>query len=140
MLYYGVMFRTRDLLILVIAIMLTMVIGFGAIMLMPEEPQSIPTETPQQVIMSTPRDSYTVVPYEEGNTLRSEREAFIEKVRQKYVPQSPTARPEPEQKVQTTLTEKKEPISEPLPPIEIPNISIETSTIATGTTYGNTDI
>jgi hypothetical protein len=79
------MFRTRDLVVIVVSILLTMVVWVIVVILSPE-PESTSVTSPTPVVLSTPKDSYEVVPYEEGNTLREGREAFIEKVKRTYIP------------------------------------------------------
>ncbi len=141
------MIRTRDLLIIVVSIILTMIVALGAVVLSPE-PQRAVTTSQEEVKFSTPKDSYSVAPYEEENTLRDDREAFIEKVKQTYIPPKVTLpdkddsiQSAPEQNVQTTLTKKEESIPETVPPVEVPSTPIDTPVTTTGTTtYGNTGL
>ncbi len=85
-LYYSMyMARTRDLLILVGAVVFVLIIS--ALFLTGQYPaEDIAVQTaPPDVVLTSPRESYGVAPYEE-ESLRDGRETFIQKVRETYVP------------------------------------------------------
>ncbi len=144
--YYGVMFRTRDLLILITSIILTMLIAVIAVMLAPE-PERTPSSAPKEVILGEPKEKYEVVPYEDKSSLRDERDAFIEKVRRTYVPQSvEDAKPIPKPE-DVIISESEEPPVIITPPPEtvtqpvniVPPAPVPTET-ASSTEYGNTGL
>lgn len=98
------------------------------------------------IFLSTPKDSYEVVPYEE-NSLRDERDAFIEKVRQTYT--APIQLP-PAAESAPFISEFETPpaVVSPTPtvstttPIVVPVVvPIATTTfVSTTPPYGNTGI
>ncbi len=143
-LYYGVMFRTRDLLIVMTSLILTFLVVVIALMLSPEEDTGVRTQ-PREVILGEPKESYEVVPYEDKNSLRDERDAFIEKVKRSYVPpplNDTEPIPQPEDVV-VVEPDTPPPITVPTPPVPLPPtpISVEIprpTDTATVTPYGNT--
>lgn len=102
------------------------------------EPEQVPSTIAKEIILSTPKDSYKVVPYEKENTLHDERDAFIEKVKQTYVPQVVL---EPKTNVSDPHTSpivNEDQIYKQEIPIIVPdNIPASTTITATGTPYGN---
>ncbi len=134
------MFRTRDLLIIVISIIFTMIVALVAVVLSPEPERKV-TTSQEEVKLTTPKDSYSIAPYEEENTLRDEREAFIEKVKQTYIPPTVTLpdKADSTQSAPDSLpldTEEPAPVQVPEP--VTPVVPVPTSVNATETPYGNT--
>ncbi len=134
--------RTRDLLIVVVSIFLTFLVWVVHVLLVPVPETTETTSGTQTVLLSTPKDSYEVVPYEE-NSLRDERDAFIEKVRQTYV--APIQLPsEPEEDPFVSEFETPPAIVNPVPATTTPYIvpvavPVATTSVATTTVpYGNT--
>lgn len=136
------MIRTRDLLVIVVSIILTMIVALGAVVLSPE-PQRAVTTSQEEVKFSTPKDSYSVAPYEEENTLRDEREAFIEKVKQTYIPPVVTL-PDKTDSTQPALdplpSDSEKPVPIPAPVPVIPIVPVPTGVSGTGTPYDNTSL
>lgn len=79
------MIRTRDLLVLVIAIILSLFIG-GLFFVGSGPSQENTIRTPSEVILVSPRDAYNVSTSTK-ESIRDGREAFIQKVRDSYVPE-----------------------------------------------------
>lgn len=142
--YSGYMPRTRDLLIVVVSILLTFLVWVMHVLLSPLPEAEAPTTGTQTILLSTPKDSYEVVPYEE-NTLRDERDAFIEKVRQTYV--APIQIPEePLEDPFVSEFETPPAVVNPVPTTTTPYIvpgmvPVATTSVATATPpYGNTHL
>ena len=133
------MFRTRDLALLVVSIMLTMVVMIVAVLLT-QEPEQGSSAILREVRLSTPKDSYAVVPYEKENSLHNERDAFIEKVKRTYVPR-PLDNTEPIPQPADGVTPKLHtpPIATTTPPEIFPPIPVPPTDTATVTPYGNTN-
>lgn len=79
------MVRTRDLLVLVIAIVLSLFIG-GLFFIGSTPAQERVNGTPPEVTLVSPRDTYEVSTSTK-ESIRDNREAFIQKVRDSYVPE-----------------------------------------------------
>lgn len=76
------MARTRDLLVVVIAVVLGLI---GAGMFLTGKVESPNTVLSEEVTLSAPRDVYELAP-PDMNTQKDERNAFMQKVRNSYVP------------------------------------------------------
>ena len=138
--------RTRDLLVVVVSLLLTFLLWMIYIYISPvsEAVESVPST--QTVLLSTPKDSYEVVPYEK-DSLRDGRDAFIEKVRQTYI--APIQLPPAAESV-PFISEFETPpaVVSPTPtvstttPIVVPVVvPIATTTVVSTTPpYGNTGI
>jgi hypothetical protein len=79
------MVRTRDLLVLVIAVVLSLFIG-GLFFIGSTPAQERVSSTPPEVTLVSPRDTYDVSTSTK-ESIRDDREAFIQKVRDSYVPE-----------------------------------------------------
>lgn len=129
------MARTRDLLILVGAVVLVLIIS--ALFLTGQHPaeDTVVQTAPPDVVLTEPRDSYDVAPHEE-ESLRDGREAFIQKVRETYVP------PKIDQKKSTSSPKQNEnqyifeSNASPQPVVEGP--APATTSVASSTSYVNT--
>ncbi len=136
--------RTRDLLIVVVSLFLTFLVWVIHVLLTPIPEDTQFTPGAQTVVLSTPKESYEVVPYEE-NSLRDERDAFIEKVRQTYIApiQLP---PEPEDDPFVSTFETPPPVVSPTSATVTPSVvpvvvPMATTSVATTTSfYGNTHL
>lgn len=136
--------RTRDLLIVVASLFLTFLVWVIHVLVSPVPETSKSTQGTQAVLLTTPKDSYEVVPYEE-NSLRDERDAFIDKVRQTYV--APIQLP-PETEEDPFVSEFETPpaVMNPVPTTTTPYIvpvivPVATTSVATTTPpYGNTHL
>ncbi len=136
--------RTRDLFIVVVSIFLTFLVWMVYVFVSPVPAAHESAQGTETVLLSTPKDSYEVVPYEK-NTLRDERDAFIEKVRQTYV--APIQLPSPpEEEPFVSEFETPPAIVNPVPATTTPYIvpvvvPVATTSVATTTPlYGNTHL
>ncbi len=134
--YYEYMIRTKDFVVILIACMLA-TIGAGFFFISSDTtPQVIYSEG--EVSFSEPRDTYTITRYVE-NSLSRDRDAFMDKVRQAYVPTEVEKEEIPEVIVEKTVsvveTPAPTPVEEAPPATASTSGPIATTTLPAGVPY-----